>query len=163
MSGAATVTLTWQEVILAGTVGVRRRVEGLRRGLPAPYGEPGDAWAVDVVGALAECAVAKFLDRFWAAAVAVQGREEGDAGPVQVRATTRRQGCLILHERDRADAEFVLAIVDGATVTLAGWMRGGDGKRPEFWDATKPRPAFFVPQDKLRVMRDLALEHGRAP
>lgn len=29
-----------------------------------------------------------------------------------------------------------------------------NGKRPEFWDATKPHPAFFIPQDRLHPVEE---------
>lgn len=149
------VVLSWPEVLRAATVGVLRRINGLKHRLPEVYGSPnGAAWDADVVGALAEMAVAKFLGVYWEGALHPQGRDEGDAGAFQVRATTIPAGALILHERDADDARFHLVIVNGATCTLAGWTTGAEGKRPEFWFAKAPRPAFFVPQEALHPVEE---------
>lgn len=76
-------------------------------------------------------------------------------GKVEVRSTHHAGGCLIVHETDR-DLPFVLAIVRGATVTLAGWLPGNEGKSRDFWaDKGNGRPAFFVPQTFLRDMDTL--------
>jgi hypothetical protein len=149
------VTLSWHEIILAGTVGVRRRVEGLRLNLNGGWSwAPNTLWEADIVGALAELALAKFLGVYWDGAVRVQERTEGDVGPFQVRATEIPKGSLILHERDRDEAIFHLVVVEGATCRLKGFITGAEGKRPGFWDDSKPHPAFFVPQSALHPVSE---------
>lgn len=144
------ITLSWHEMIQGATVGVRRQIEALRRKRPEVYGKPGNGeWDAHILGACSEMAVAKYLGAYWEGVVDRPETLCGDVGTVQVRSTTHRGGSLILHDRDKDDALFYLVVAFPPTFTIVGRIVGRDGKVPEFFDASKPRPAYFVPQAAL--------------
>jgi hypothetical protein len=146
-----TITLTWHEMIQGATVGVRRQVEALRRRRPEIYGHPENGeWDAHILGACAEMAVAKHLGAYWEGVVDRPETLRGDVGTVQVRSTTHRGGSLILHDRDKDDAMFYLVVASPPEFAIVGWIVGRDGKVPGFFDASKPRPAYFVPQSALK-------------
>lgn len=148
----STVTLTWAEVASGIHAAGMRRIYNLRNGRQPIYGEPHDPWAADVEGALAEMAVAKHMDRYWSPASSQAPHTiPGDVGPLQVRSTTRPNGCLILHPNDPDEAVFWLVTGSAPTYTLAGWIRGADGKLEQYWREDTGRPAFFVPQTALNA------------
>lgn len=142
------VTLTPEEMFAGATVGVRRRIRAILKRRQHRHGyEGGDNWTTDVDAALAEMAVAKALDRFWTDDPAPD--YEGDVGSAHVRATPRKDGCLILHKDDPDEAMFVLVVGRENTWGIVGWIQGRDGKQEEFWREDTGRPAFFVPQNAL--------------
>lgn len=82
---------------------------------------------------------------------------ELDVVSCEVRSTNRGDGCLILHPSDDDNRAYVLALVRAQyRVVLAGWAFGSRGKnKDKFWRSDVRAPAFFVPQDQLRPMREL--------
>jgi hypothetical protein len=150
------VRLDGTELLLGGFVGVLRQVSALGHGRQDRYGaEAGDPWSMHIEGACAEMAVAKYLGRYWQP-LAERGYLSlvpADIGrSIQVRSTDRPGGCLIIHPDDEDEHLFYLVIRLGAPrYTIAGWLRGRAGKRPEFWreDRGVRHPAFFVPQSAL--------------
>lgn len=148
------ITLTPREFELAAIHGAMRRCSAIERGQQHHHGLTGDAalatWNLDIEGACAEMAVAKAVNRYWDILTRPQSPDEGDVGPYQVRSTTRPGGCLLLHESDSDDAVFILAAGTAPTFNIAGWLRGREGKNPDYWRTTTGRPAFFVPQEALR-------------
>jgi hypothetical protein len=75
-------------------------------------------------------------------------------GNVQVRSTSGHRNCLILHKTDPDDKAFVLVTGTAPNFVLRGWIWGRDGKNEEYWrDPVGGRPAYFVPQSALLVMR----------
>lgn len=149
-----TINLTWEEALLAATVGVRRRVKAQsvkRREVhgDAHYRPP---WDLDIEGALAEMAFAKFMGAYWA------GQTDPDKGSGDVmeggiahhvRSTDREEGALILHPTDSDEGIFVLMVGGGIKWRCAGWMRGEDGKQQRWWRANVPHAAYFVSQGDL--------------
>lgn len=148
------VTLDWWEVVSAAEVGVRRHVANRAKQNNHRFGKPKDLWSTDIQGALAECVLAKAIDRYWRPLVREPQTLEGDVGREQVRSTSRTNGCLILHPPDPDDARFWLVVGDVPTFRVIGWIRGVDGKQPEYWQQGDGRPAFFVPQDALTPVHD---------
>lgn len=149
---AVNITLTAEELRLAAMVEVARRVENLSQGRQPKYGAE-HGWTTGVEGAAAEMALAKHLGVYWSGAIG--NLKAADVGRLQVRSTARLDGCLILHPSDADDDVFILAVGVAPTFEFRGWLRAKDGKLPEFWrDPNTGRPAFFVPQDKLRTMRE---------
>lgn len=148
------VKLNWSEVILAGNVGLMRRISALKKTRDEPYGKPDlEPWGLDVDGAAAEMAVAKFADVFWSGSI---GRLDIDAGPYQVRQTTLDYGCLILHDKDADSKPFVLVTGAAPVMNLRGWIWARDGKNSLYWEPEKGRtPCYFVPQHALRPMDTL--------
>lgn len=152
------VTLDHDESDFAAYVGLRRSSEAMRLGRQHRFGGNADRWGNDVEGAAAELAVAKALDHYWQPLAADPASLPGDVGRLQVRQTKRADGCLILHESDPDDAPFILVTGAVPTFTLAGWLWGREGKRPEHWRTSTGRPAFFVPQSALRAVPDRRAE-----
>jgi len=149
------VLLTWGEVRLAALAGVDQVIYSRSRRARHAYGAANDdAWQISIQGQLAEYAVAKALDAFWHAAKDV-GPRVGDVGRLEVRATLRQGGSLIVHESDPDEACFVLVTGDAPTLRLVGWLRGADAKQPRYWRTDVRHPAFFVPPAMLHGLDEL--------
>jgi hypothetical protein len=148
------VTLSWREVRYAALVGVDVRLYNMSQRHTERWRAPLDeTWQREVTGAIAEYAVAKVLDRHWSTAGKSHGR--GDVGDLEVRATERTDGSLILHPSDPDDAPFVLVVGCPPTLGIAGWLRGGEGKVDRWWRTDVRSPAYFVPQSALRPLAEL--------
>jgi len=126
------IVLNRQELRSAAYSGVERRLNGIERNLPAMYGRDlrKTEWQNDVVGAIAEYAVAKYLNVCWNPATNNVALKDlpGDVGTYQVRSTTWPNGCLLIQESDKDEAPFILAVVNDRSVTLKGWVYGHEGK-----------------------------------
>jgi len=143
------VRLSFGEVVLAANAGVMRRVNALRGGWADRFGAPADAWTADIEGCCAELAVAKTLGVYWHAYARNPKDLPGDVGGWQVRSTWRTTGRLIIHPEDTDAAVFVLVVGQAPYYRIAGWIRGLDAKRDEWWKEGDGRPAYFVPQRDL--------------
>jgi hypothetical protein len=155
----AIIKLTYAQISMAAYVGVMRRTSNLKRGVAPKYGAtngPG-SWDLEVISCCAELAVAKYLNLFWCGSIGDFAAK--DVGRlVQVRSTDKPTHRLILHPRDDDRDPFVLAIMIGAdTFDLCGWIFAREGKCDAFWcdPSGTGRPAFFVPNEKLRPMAQL--------
>lgn len=150
------ITLTEDEMIVAASVGTRRRLNGMfnKRTHLAQY--EGDAWSNDVEGAAGEMAVAKGLKMYWncSATYPPPGR---DVGNVEVR--TRSQGHyeLNIRPKDEDAAPFVLATGKAPRFDLRGWFFAGEAKQHPEWSHTHGgrSPAWFVPTHLLRSLEEL--------
>jgi hypothetical protein len=111
----------------------------------------------EVVGACGEIAVGKYADKWFVPSVNTFHRVPDCLGDVEVRATAIvDSGHLIVRDNDSDERRFVLALVDGQRVLLAGWAYGHEAKRPEWLrDPHSQRPAWFVPRDALRNICEL--------
>jgi hypothetical protein len=147
---ALIVELTEEEMRVAAGVGVERRLRALARHRAHRWEWNGEGvWAIDILAAGAEEAVAKLLGRYWTDTA--DPDSAGDVGDrTQVRWTPRNDGCLILHPEDPDDHYFFLVIGVMPVYTIAGYIRAGAGKQDAYWRADLPRPAYFVPQTALR-------------
>ena len=147
------IKLNRQELRAAAYAGVERRLNGIGKNRPALYGagDRKNEWQIDVVGAIAEYAVAKYLNVYWEPATNTDCLDElpGDVGTYQVRSTGWPNGCLLMHPRDKNEAPFILAVVNDKTVTLKGWLYGFEGKT---MGELKDNNTFWVTQDKLHPM-----------
>ncbi len=104
----------------------------------------------EVVGACGEIAFAKHIGKFFVPSVNAFNKEADVGLNVEVRSTIRLDGCLIVRNNDLDDRAFVLAIVDGKNVDLAGWLYGRDAKKDEWIKNPHGyRKAWFVPQNCL--------------
>ena len=103
---------------------------------------------INIEGALAECAWAKHLGKFWAKG------ETGDldVGRVNVRSTRWESGSLILHPEDKDDVTYYLMVGANGSYRIAGHILAKDGKQEKYWaDKQKTgRWAYFVPQSDLK-------------
>ena len=153
MSDAPEVILTPGEMHVAATIGCLRQIENLGKRRSDAHGAPRDGgWQIHIEGAAGEAAVAKWLGRYWNGALG--DLDADDVGTVQVRTTSRTDGCLILHDSDPDSRPFVLVTGVAPSFVLRGWIWARDGKRKEHWrDPVGGRGAYFVPQSALRPMR----------
>jgi hypothetical protein len=146
--------LTDAEVAHAAIGGVLRQVENLRANLRDAYGLTTAGWGEHIVGALAECAVAKYLRTYWSTGE----RGESDVGAYQVRYASRADYSLIVHPSDDDTAPYVLVVGGPYTFTLIGWTWGAEGKQSKYWaEPVKGRAAFFVPQSELYPLSEMPI------
>lgn len=146
------VELSWTELRLAVLMGGDRNIRTINDGRHRGGGQPEeDGWTDHITGAIAELAVAKAFN-LYPSLGAKPDTVEGDAGRFQVRSTTRLSGSLILQTYDGDDECFVLVVGRPPCLDIVGWIRGGDGKRPEWWRTDVRYPAYFVPQAALRPL-----------
>ncbi|NDB68646.1 MAG: hypothetical protein EB015_11710 [Methylocystaceae bacterium] len=139
---------------------------GLQRTTARMYGGSLHAYGADVSkglfdsnlgGAIAEYAVAKYLGCYWSQQPENM-RLPDVGGIVEVRSTPHADGLLRLHDRDKDEAPYVLALTyDLPKVHLVGWIVGKDGKSQQYWGDkwSNGRPAFWVPQTGLLPMDEL--------
>jgi hypothetical protein len=162
------VELTKDEYTAAAAVGEKRQ---------KMHGEHGGTRLErDQIGAVAEYALAKHLGadvlRDWAENKAYTDGDPklilADVGKcLQVRATKKSAGNLIVKKGDRATDVFVLARVDPTrhTVTFVGWQFGRNCQRATFWRDQGPgygfQAAYLVDEDVLNDMDTLPPEAVR--
>jgi hypothetical protein len=153
------VTLTWPEMMTAYHVASQICLMNMKACIMPRYGAPeGDgSEELSIVSARGEMAVAKGLNLYWSGSVGDYSAVDV-GGLVEVRTITTGHHRLILHPGDRDWAPYVL--VDASyqpEMRLVGWIYGKDGKDQKYWSdpSGKNRPAFFVPQNKLRPMAEL--------
>jgi hypothetical protein len=151
------VSLTWQEQLFAAQAGVMRRISAISRKRSEPYLTPkGDLWGIDIESAGAEAAVAKALGKYWLAVLQNPQDANGDVSGVEVRSTTRPDGRLIVHDRDKDDSVFVLVRGSFPIYDVVGWIYGRDGKKDEYlFCATGRLPAYYVPEADLLQIDDI--------
>jgi hypothetical protein len=142
-------------MIGAAMVGVMRHTQNVKLGLGATFGErPELAWQRHIEGALTEAALAKSLGRYW---LGTGKWKDPDVGDVDVRATHRPNGRLIIHKEDPEDRRFYFMTGLNGSYELRGWIMGRDAKRDEWWtDPVGGRPAYFVPIAALNPITDCA-------
>jgi hypothetical protein len=140
---------------MAANAGVDRHIMDLCRGCRDRYGASSDeaGWQMHITGVLAEFAVAKTLGHYWPGADPAL-YERGDVALLQVRSTTRRDGCLIVHPADPDQAAYVLVVGVPPGLLIPGWLPGTEAKAERYWRDGE-RPAFFVPQGALRPLGEL--------
>lgn len=153
---APSVTLTRDELIFGAQGAVIRNIDALLKGRTPIFGNPQrELWVNNIVGALAECAVAKFFGRYWTPCYDAPTGVADVGKRMQVRSSTNEQSPLRVYERDQPDHAFVLVIVRAPVFTLAGWMWGHEAKADEWeraqGDATDR--TWCVPQSSLREVR----------
>lgn len=106
------------------------------------YGASGNSIDPHFIGAIGECAVAKYFGWYWNGSLG--NLKAKDVGTIQVRSSSRKDPSLILHDRDNDDDCFILVSINGNVATLHGWLYARDGKRPEYWRTDTGRPAYFI-------------------
>jgi hypothetical protein len=152
------VVLTQREYEIARFVAVQRNDAGREANAnPEKYGLASGAsqFELHVRGCLGEMAAAKGLNRYWFGA-GTDYHEDMDLGVEQVRMTRHASGRLLIRPEDAArrtiDAPWVLVIQrDERHYSLAGWIVGRAGVRPEYLERAANRtPAYFVPRLAMR-------------
>lgn len=142
------IKLTSWEMMQAAIAGVMRQVESHKLGRTPAHGIPGNQhWQRHIEGALGEAAVAKCLNVYWTGKGSLRDLDVGD---FDVRTADAHNKRLILHEDDPDDRVFWFVTGVNDEFKVHGWIRGCDGKKPEYWqDPNTGRPAYFVPKEAL--------------
>jgi hypothetical protein len=114
-----------------------------------------DSLDTEVQSMMAEYAVARYFGLAdWEPIMHRPDREDGDVVigkvPIEVKSTDRPKGCLPLKDDETRNRPYVLTIVSGNEVKIAGWEMAQNCKKKEWWRADVRYPAYFVPQHALR-------------
>lgn len=144
------IILSPAEIQMASLVGCQRAIENIKNNdIYSRSGESQhDLFGRMVIGALAEAALAKHLNKFWSKGV----KGSADVDDVDVRCTHYHSGDLEMHTWDKDDRKYYLLTGMLGTYTVKGWIYGKDAKKPEFWKVKKEGrdPQFWVPQSYLQ-------------
>ncbi len=124
------IELTENDLRVAAHVAFDRGLPSLLAGSRNVNGGMADPFLRHVIGAIGECAFAKYMDIYWDGSV---GRFRGmgnDVGAFQVRARSGRLP-LIIRPNDKAEDMFVLVCMAGSMTKweVMGWIGGAEGKR----------------------------------
>lgn len=158
------IELTRHNIYYAGTIGVTRQVQTLfKKDYKGDYyGSSPKAYGFQnhCSGACGELVLAKWLGVFYDGCLDNINEyfRYSDVGSYQVRTTPYTDGKLILRTLDKENDVHILVLSHSAPVYhLAGWVYGHEGKLPEFLSdgGNGRRPAYFIPQGKLRSMDTL--------
>jgi hypothetical protein len=148
--GEIHVTLTWLECLIAGFVGVIRRVTSLKTGMKDKAGRTND-WASDVEGCAGEIACAKALGIYWEPSNRTFSKP--DVGGFEVKLSTK-DGDLGVETNTPDNAIIILVIGKIPDFTVVGWITGKEAKL--FPPYTKLyRPTHWVPKSKLNSIKTL--------
>ena len=150
-----TIKLAWFEMAVCASVGIRRRIEALRRGLKdRPDFKRDFVWTADIEGACGEMAAAKALGRYWDGSVNTFHR--GDVGKLQVRTALIRPLLIVRKNNNRADT-FILVSGRVPNYEVIGWIRGKDAMQKKYLrkpDPTRPE-VYAIPPEDLKPLEEL--------
>lgn len=162
-----TVTLTPTEQSMAERIGRQRHELRMQRGAET-HGNAKLAQKLNrrsehnEMGAVAEYALAKhygdgILQDWLENRAFVEDHKKivCDLGSlVQVRATDKAHGGLVVQSYDEARFSYVLGITNrvNRTVTFVGWQSGSAVMRERYWMGAWPKPAYLYPQSDLLDM-----------
>lgn len=137
---------------MGADVGVRRQLSAVRANLPDKHGiNPEDGWSVQIEGALAEQAVAKFLGRYWDGSVDTF-RSMPDLGDFEIRRRSKHSYDLIIRKDDDPGKVYILVTGCAPDFWVRGWLRGRDAQCEDWWkDHGNREWAWFVPVSELRT------------
>jgi hypothetical protein len=149
--------LTPHEVARYALIGVQRRLSNIAKKTPAAHGRldsgHGDEWQIDIEGVLAEAAVAKALNVYFAPSIGRSDKASGDVMGLQVRSTRYATGRLLVHKGDADGHRFLLVTGSEGDYTIRGWLTGQDAKRFGTWKTHKGRSAYWVEQNFLKPFK----------
>jgi len=167
------IKLSWAEVTFACQAGVMRHLVNSRdkKNQSNPESEKWTAFDRHAMGALAEYAVAKFLNLHWEPHTPdVCGGDLGGSQEIEVRWTDCRTGHLLIQKKEKdINRRFVLVTGDlkertpdnKVVLNVPGWLVGLDGQRDEWWRTAKEdgRKCYWVPQWALLPMEKLGVKN----
>lgn len=148
---SAVINAAWLRIVTSAKQGLNHATT-YERSLIKRLGE-------EVTGAAGEIAVGKWAGTFFVPSVNTYHRVPDCLQDVEVRSTQYASGHLIVRKNDKVDQtsrRFVLAIVRGDVIRLAGWIYGREAMKDEYLaNPNGWREEWFVPQEKLRAMDEL--------
>jgi hypothetical protein len=153
---------TQAELRQAREVGLGRRALAVRRERTQPSGDPGSrALLFDCYGALAELAVARYLELPWNSALVgdLHPKPPDVGGRVEVKWVQPRGRHLIGHERDPDDWVMVMCRGWDDTLEIVGWTVAPSVKRPRWRGNPLARNSndYWLPEREL-LLPELLLE-----
>ena len=115
-----------------------------------------DGWGIHIEGSCGELAASLATGRSWPGSVGTY-KTEPDVLGFEVRTRSCHDWDLNVRTNDADDAIFVLVTGKVPHFVVHGWLRAGDGKRPEFWTDHGQRgaPAWFIPKALLQPLETL--------
>lgn len=115
----------------------------------------GRRWDIDIEGAAAEMAYAKFRDFYWGGHVgSFKGADVGSVA--QIRSSIHPDAHLILRDNDNPQHFYILVVGQMPAYEIAGWIPGQLAMSPQYRRDPGPNdgpPCFMVPQKNLRGFR----------
>lgn len=118
----------------------------------------------ETVGCCAELAMGKLVDRYFIPTVGTFHDVADYLKDLEIRATAREDGRLIVRDNDHPQRRYVFATVTGQAVTFHGWLYGHEAKQDRW--LTNPngyRQAWFVPQRELHPIDSLVIYETTSP
>lgn len=142
------VVLSPNEMRMACQHGVERYISALTRDARGKLtsGQPENRADVDLIGCMAEMALAKALNLYWSG---VEEINSPDVGQYEVRSTRRLDGNLIIRDRDKPNQKAVLVTCDPPVFNVIGFILVSKGKQDNWiYDDGKGK-CWIVPQAAL--------------
>ena len=120
--------------------------------------------ALQLVGFLGQLAACKHFNEYPIANIGRSGCY--DCGPYEIRSTTHKSGCLIIHDTESESRKCVLAVVHidddrtSAIVRLVGWITAKEGRTNENHQragrlAVYSHGTYFVTQSDLHELHTI--------
>lgn len=123
------VTLKWFEIAMAAEVGVRRKVESMRKSLKPLHEFAGHhSFDIDIMGACGELAVAKLMRLYWDGSVGTFKANDLQGWQVRTRISTHYEG-LVLRDNDRDEDNTILVVASLPSFDVLGYVNNARGKR----------------------------------
>lgn len=136
------VSFTAGEVDRAVRVGVARQLAAIEQARRSRFVTACGRFAVDIVGAWAEYAVAKLLGVRWVPNIGGNDAKIGDVCGFHVRGSVARPW-LPIRPDDLDRAPFVFVTGEPPTVYVRGWIYAGAAKRRDDWYRDEVSPPYW--------------------
>jgi hypothetical protein len=154
------ITLTEEELEQASSEATRRQSANEALGLRGRNGGPSSgakAYNIHLLGAMGEMAVASYLNLKQYLFLDQKPRRDSDDLPgIDVKTRSRHHYDLIVQKNENPSKKFVLVTIQDDEIAIRGWCYGADAMVEDFWaDPARGRPAYFVPQSKLRPIETI--------
>jgi hypothetical protein len=149
LSDTRVVELSNDEYFAAMVSGCMRRINARRNRRSNYHGRsPEGQEEIDLLGAVGEACVAKYLNKFWLGPGEFRGADVGD--DLQVRTTSYKTGHLVLSDGDSPDARYILVYACDGVGHIRGWCYGREGQQGMYLtDKSGRGPAYYVPVSAL--------------
>jgi hypothetical protein len=143
------ITLTVTEILAGANVGIARRIKSLFAEYDHYKHADKSDWAMDIDGALAEQAFAKYRGVYWNCSNGTF--KAPDVEKYQTRSTSHRNGHLIVRPNDEGNEVFVLIITKAPKFYIRGWMTTAEAKQDKYWHDD----SWWVPQTDVHDIASL--------
>lgn len=113
----------------------------------------------NIIGAMAEMAVAKAFNKWFVPRLNTFHNESDVLEDIEVRGTDVATNSLIIRDNDPLSRRFILVVVDDMTCHLKGWCYGNERKMlGDIRNPNNKAPAYFIPQLNLRDMESFVMD-----